>query len=150
MKRCYVCEETKPLEQFYKSKNRKDGHSYECKVCRSKQNKIRYKNNKEKLLAQSKSWIKANPNKQKQYDLKKKYNITIEEYKNLKENQNYSCAICKNPLNLGFHTHLDHCHVTKKARGILCSSCNLGIGKFKDNIKYLQNAIEYLKKHTVP
>jgi hypothetical protein len=29
-------------------------------------------------------------------------------------------------------------------RGLLCNNCNLGLGYFKDNIKSLETAIQYL------
>jgi hypothetical protein len=40
---------------------------------------------------------------------------------------------------------IDHCHNTGKVRGLLCDHCNKGLGLFKDNIDYLNKAIEYLK-----
>lgn len=42
---------------------------------------------------------------------------------------------------------LDHCHATKVVRGILCWDCNIGLGKFKDDITYLINAITYLENN---
>ena len=35
-KKCGVCKEEKPLTEFHKSKNRKDGLDFACKTCRSK------------------------------------------------------------------------------------------------------------------
>ncbi len=40
---------------------------------------------------------------------------------------------------------VDHCHKTGKIRGLLCASCNGGLGLFKDNPQALANAILYLK-----
>lgn len=40
--------------------------------------------------------------------------------------------------------HLDH--TGHKARGILCQSCNLGLGHFKDSVERLQKAIQYLRR----
>ena len=37
--------------------------------------------------------------------------------------------------------------VFEAVRGLLCSDCNLGLGKFKDNTQSLSNAIKYLKKY---
>lgn len=39
----------------------------------------------------------------------------------------------------------DHNHRTGEWRGLLCSRCNQGIGKFSDNIALLKRAIEYLE-----
>ena len=40
---------------------------------------------------------------------------------------------------------LDHCHDTGKFRGWLCGNCNQGVGKFKDSVTTMENAINYLK-----
>jgi len=39
---------------------------------------------------------------------------------------------------------VDHCHNTNKVRELLCSACNILLGKAKDNISILQSAINYL------
>lgn len=72
------------------------------------------------------------------------YGITVDEYRKMEAKQNRCCAICggKNGLrSLG----VDHDHETKKVRGLLCNSCNSGLGMFKDNIKLLAKAIVYLE-----
>ena len=40
---------------------------------------------------------------------------------------------------------LAHDHKTGRPRAWICDSCNTGIGRFKDEIEILKNAIEYLK-----
>lgn len=51
------------------------------------------------------------------------------------------CSICGSTHKLC----IDHCHTTGKVRGLLCSSCNMGIGHFGDSIEKLFSAISYLK-----
>ncbi len=60
-------------------------------------------------------------------------------FKGIKKSKD--CDIC------GAKTRLnrDHCHKTMKARGWLCTNCNLGIGYFKDDINLLKRAIAYLR-----
>lgn len=125
---CSSCNEEKTINQFEKGRN-------VCRKCRAKQHKNRYNKNPDKH-------IKYVINKR----LKKKYNLTYDDKLNLLYKQNNQCAICKtiNPGKKGWQ--IDHCHTTNEIRGILCSSCNLGLGLFKDNIKILWNAIKYLLK----
>ena len=82
--------------------------------------------------------------------LKATYSLTEPQAHRLLSLQEGRCAICKTPI--AFHTgrtgaHIDHDHHTKRNRGILCSGCNLGLGKFKDNAELLVSAAEYLKFH---
>lgn len=53
------------------------------------------------------------------------------------------CCGTSSPGSRGWH--LDHCHSTKRFRGIICSSCNWMLGHAKDNPKRLQVAVRYLK-----
>jgi len=64
--------------------------------------------------------------------------------------QNGKCAICKKPEtrktgNKIRELSIDHCHKTGKVRGLLCDSCNNGLGRFKDSVKLLESALKYLK-----
>lgn len=40
---------------------------------------------------------------------------------------------------------IDHDHATGLARGVLCNSCNAGIGYLSDDITVIKNVIKYLK-----
>lgn len=61
--------------------------------------------------------------------------------------QNGCCAICGiHQSKLDRTLAVDHCHTTLEIRGLLCTHCNHGIGKFRDNIATLQSAISYLQK----
>jgi predicted Fe-S protein YdhL (DUF1289 family) len=70
-----------------------------------------------------------------------------EEYETLLEKQNGVCAICGiSAEELTKKLIVDHNHETLKVRGLLCWSCNSGLGFFKDNQAHLAMAIEYLVK----
>ena len=56
-----------------------------------------------------------------------------------------TCAICLRSLP-GEALVVDHCHVTKKIRGVLCYRCNTGLGLFADDPAILTNAVTYLNK----
>ena len=90
--------------------------------------------------------------KDKYFQVEYKYGITKEYYDQLVENQNNKCAICnceerrmyKNRIK---NLSVDHDHDTGRVRGLLCHSCNSALGFLEDNIDYLLNAVEYLRKH---
>jgi len=72
-------------------------------------------------------------------------------YFKILEEQNGNCAICKNPetrKHRGKPRNLcvDHCHKTGIVRGLLCSRCNVTIGRLEDDPKLLRSAAEYLEK----
>lgn len=61
-------------------------------------------------------------------------------------NQHGVCAICRNHERVANRKlAVDHDHVTNEIRGLLCFSCNNGIGKFGDSIELLHAAIKYLE-----
>lgn len=70
------------------------------------------------------------------------YNLDHEDYQLLFLSQNKKCAICQISLKIG---HVDHCHKTRKIRGLLCRKCNSGLGMFKDSMQTLDRAIIYLR-----
>lgn len=77
------------------------------------------------------------------------YGVTFKEVRAMFEKQNGVCAICKQvgfKMNktLTYSICLDHCHNTKKVRGLLCPNCNRALGLFQDNKQFLRSAIEYL------
>ena len=80
---------------------------------------------------------------QAQHHLKTKYNLSIPEFEKLKQLQKNECAICARILT---KPHVDHCSKTKKIRGLLCGSCNRGIGLLQHNPQVLFKAIQYLIK----
>jgi hypothetical protein len=122
---------------------------------------------KKSLNEATKRWRSKNPEKIKEIrqrtdakrkekkrhnNLMKNYGISLDDYLELLKTQNGVCAICKQPeTKINRHGTLqplcvDHCHINGHVRGLLCSSCNLGIGNLKDNIEYLLNAVEYLRR----
>ncbi len=61
--------------------------------------------------------------------------------------QRGKCAICERPMKDRRATTIDHCHVTKRVRGLLCTRCNPGLGFFGDDPKLLRRAAVYVEKH---
>lgn len=108
----------------------------------SEVNKRYASKNKDKF----KKYYKENKNLWKNSQLKRDYNITIEEYNVLLYNQNFKCSICEIHIdNLTKKLHVDHDHTTGRIRGLLCHHCNTGLGLFKDSEDLLNKAVRYLK-----
>jgi len=65
-KNCKRCLEFKPISDFGKNKNKKDGISIYCKECENKRYKLYNKNNPEKRRVTAKKWLEKNKEKHKQ------------------------------------------------------------------------------------
>ena len=77
-------------------------------------------------------------------------NISRTDYSRLLVAQSYKCAICGvDASELKHELSVDHSHKTHEVRGLLCGHCNVGLGNFKDDIKLIANAIEYLRQYGV-
>ena len=88
----------------------------------------------------------------KRFHLKRGYGMTLEEYRTQLAEQDYKCAICAAPHleQRGGRLHVDHCHKTKKRRGLLCHDCNVMLGRAGaegDDVDILRKAANYLEKY---
>lgn len=85
-------------------------------------------------------------------DREARFGIPPEEYRRLLEFQGGACAICKEPeASVGNNGEVkalavDHDHATGHIRGLLCQSCNTGLGMFGDSHFALCAAADYLKR----
>ena len=111
-----------------------------------------YLANKERINARHKRswkiWYLKNGDrlrtKMRQRAREKSYGVSPSKLAQLLAIQNGRCAICKTPIQ-GKEINVDHCHKSKRIRGLLCRTCNTGLGCFKDDLQNLVNAIVYLK-----
>ena len=128
---CNTCGLTKHYTKFYINK-RKSPAGYrlddKCKLCKLEQSR-------------TSKW-------------KNKYGVSEKEVYDAYKQQVGKCLICS--LELTIPTigsknktasvfHIDHNHITGKFRGLLCHHCNTGLGHFKDDIRLLVKAQEYLQ-----
>lgn len=149
-KTCTKCSILKPLDEFKKDNRRLDGLSSHCKVCCTERNMKWRKEHPEKFNAIAKSWKERNPEKHKSNNrnstLKRNYGIDSATYDGMFLSQTGCCKICKIAQSeLTKALAVDHCHLTGKVRGLLCSDCNTAIGLLKDDPKLTNAATEYLK-----
>ena len=80
------------------------------------------------------------------------YKITTPVRDAILRGQDGLCKTCSTPVEfyrdgpMDGRAVVDHCHETGKVRGVLCSSCNIALGKVKDRVRTLENMINYLKE----
>jgi hypothetical protein len=123
---CSYCKETKPFTEFGIDVNTAHGYTSRCKKCLKS---IRTKN-----VVHINKLTKI-----------KRYNLKPEDWV-LYENST-RCKICGVEFNKNdrkTEKHIDHNHNTKLFRGVLCQSCNFGLGLFNDDLSKLKAAIKYL------
>lgn len=134
MKFCKVCGLDKPLSDYYNKRlpSGNAGHSAWCKECTKQNHRDIY------ASPEGKERLRNN-------DRRSKYGIEKEHYTGLLKEQNGLCAICGHSLKT--KCCVDHNHATGQIRGLLCDSCNRGLGLLKDSVSVLGTAIDYLKRN---
>ncbi len=84
------------------------------------------------------------PTSRHQYDLKRKYGMTLDEYNQKYDDQNGTCKICGDA---NVRLVVDHCHESGIIRDLLCHGCNVALGFARDRVDILSNMVEYLSRH---
>lgn len=105
---------------------------YCCDTCRSEASN---KQSRDFRKRKSSEYIKDQ-------NLRYNYGITFEDYSRMVTLAEGKCQVCLQKKRLV----VDHCHTTGIVRGLLCHSCNVGIGLLGDNEGGLEKALSYLKK----
>ncbi len=126
---CTKCGESKDSSHF--SKGQLD-HPYKyCKTCRQESNK---------------AFKKANPGYMDVW----RYDLSIEDKKNLIEKQGGTCANenCQYGLDDDHKLYVDHCHKTGKVRGLLCHHCNVALGLLMESPSKIKGLMYYAEKHS--
>lgn len=161
-KPCRRCGETKPLSEFYRHKKSKDGYLQRCKACQRVWQLSYHEKNREVLIAKLREY--HSKNKERNNEISREYHkkhrerlkwvskenatgFSKELYEKTLALQGNCCGICGKSL-IGLpsvNVHADHCHDTNIPRGILCRTCNHGIGKLGDNLEGLRRAVAYLE-----
>lgn len=165
MKTCIKCGVPKAESEFYFRPNR-SANVGACKQCNAQYraalraldpekhkayfddyNRNRRVPDPEKGRIATRKWRVAHPEQNKQSSknskLKAAYGITREDLLRMTEEQKGLCAVCGDNMS---QPCVDHCHSTGKIRMLLCHSCNLALGMFKDSAKTCFMAASYLQK----
>lgn len=153
MKRCTKCGVTKPDERFaLRGPSEPGKRSTWCKAC-MRVNARRCTELRHARLRSERPWRKWSHVSEKLYLQAFKvrhhklalYGLKIDEYLDMVETCKGRCEICgKRPDDQSLA--VDHCHDSGKVRGLLCSECNLGLGKLGDTADALERALKYLTR----
>lgn len=144
IKVCCRCGQSKSVTEFDKSRGRKDGLTYQCKLCRKEYNSKYTQSEHGRLIR--KKWAKSHRRERKASELKHYYGLTLVEFDRMYIAQQGCCAICgKHQTKLSRVLCVDHNHRTKKIRGLLCTNCNTALGLLYDDPDLLGKAIIYLR-----
>ncbi len=124
---CVTCRERKPMAEFYWRRPECRARVRQCSPC------YKHANNTNPRL----------PINRRKY----LYGITQDEYEQLLIEQDWSCAICAEPFSEDATPRVDHDHSTDIRRGLLCDTCNCGLGMFGDSVDNLVAAAAYLRRY---
>lgn len=107
----------------------------------------------------------SNPDYVRRMNLRRLYGIDLEDYDAMRAAQDYRCAICArhedelptskagrprkdgSPTTTPGRLVVDHCHLSKSVRKLLCQRCNVLLGQACDDLSILYKAIAYLQGH---
>ncbi len=157
MKTCTKCGWQLPFNCYYPRASNKDGLRQPCKQCTAQELKayrLRPENREKKRQWSSEYYrregirersLAASKKRRRKDHLKYTFGITEDDIDRLAVRQGRRCAICYLPFQKT--PALDHDHTTGQIRGLLCGSCNLGLGMFKDDPCRLDRAVYYLLDH---
>lgn len=145
-KKCNVCGLEKSELQFSKRMNG-DLYNY-CRSCHSEKTKKWNDKNREYKKEKDREYTKAKGEERRWKHIQHKYGITKEQYFELFNKQNGKCTICgtnHSRTKMSNYLLVDHCHKTKKVRGLLCNYCNTFVGLLENNPTMLIGAVKYLE-----
>ncbi len=123
-------------------------------------NRLWKESNPEKVRKAQRNWKAQNMLRVKEQGRKdhlgRTFGLTMEDYAEMLSRQGGRCAICGSTDpgrgRENFSVDHDRSHCSGKngcpecVRGLLCVSCNAGLGCFRDNIGSLESALSYLKE----
>ncbi len=127
---CPDCADFKTVEEFPRNRATASGLAAYCKVHQN----LRTRESRLRVHGDTRT-----------YHLRHRYGVTAAEVDEMRQLQDDRCAICTREL--GERPHVDHNPATGAVRGLLCFTCNVGLGNFSDDVERLRRAIAYLGQH---
>ena len=141
-RQCRRCGVLKALDEFYFTSKNSDNRDSTCKSCRRSRQKVNYarrpKGTSREYWWKSRGILDFDGSP-----------LTHERFLEIFRDQGERCAICYTNEPGRYDWLPDHNHETGIVRGILCNSCNMGLGKLEDSPTLLRRAADYLENRSV-
>lgn len=109
-----------------------------------------YEVNKGRRAKVGQTYYARNREKVVDKTLRRKYGISLAQYRQMEEGQDGVCKLCHQPEKVKEHKTgkvralaVDHCHESGKVRGLLCNGCNRLIGRVES--RGVENVTKYLE-----
>jgi len=122
------------------------GSRNRCKPCRAREEHVRLGKDPEAQRAKSRlwrrSWRRAHPDEEAAASRRRRYGLSATELAKMIRAQGGVCRICERPR----PNCVDHDHETGRIRGVLCATCNAGLGHFRDDVERMRAAAAYLSR----
>jgi hypothetical protein len=161
MRTCIKCKTEKSDDEFGRDSHKKDGVSSTCKQCKRDYFREYLRGNsakhaeaarKSRQKLRERPFVSLSYDQNKQRAIARKHGLSYEEFLGILNEQGQRCAICWRTGEEVLPWHIDHDHSCcptyscgRCVRGILCASCNIGIGFFKNDPVRLAKAAQYLR-----
>ena len=146
-KECFICKERLSQDNFYILKTGKlFSYCKECTATKAKKDWVKY-GEKIKNKRVEKAKTPESKLELKIRNLKRRYGLEYNDWLDLLKKQYNKCEICNREFTEELSPVVDHCHKTENVRGLLCNSCNRGIGYLQDNYDIINSAANYLYKY---
>jgi len=114
-----------------------------------------YRDNKSYVAEKKRQQHLADPSQRRAQQLKHKFGMTLDEYRQIIKAQKNRCAACGACFTMTgkFKPCVDHDHSKGtrkrgKPRGVICNRCNVVLGFVADDPRVLTNLETYLKKRS--
>jgi Recombination endonuclease VII len=164
MKTCRGCRKSLDESEFSVCRRNRDGRQTRCRSCQRKyqsEHKEAYRlassawrhGHAEQRQAHVRKWNEGHPESWRAAHYRR-YGLTIDQVETMRDAQQGLCKICQRPeyrRGAGGRVKrlsVDHCHETKRVRGLLCHDCNTAIGLLQHSTEMLRRAAMYLEQST--
>lgn len=116
---CPACRQVRAVTEFHRAARQSGGLASYCKTCKRERDEARR--------------------------LMRLYGLSARALNEMREAQGGRCYLCRTrPAE-----HVDHDHVSRRVRALLCFRCNTGLGQFDDRPDLLRAAADYVERFSV-